>query len=139
VPKKRREREIMTNPRTPDQVDVQVGQRIRIQRLANRMSQMALANALGVTLQQVQRYEKGVSRVGAGRLTTIATALGVPVIDLLESHNGARHRRESQDAAASLLHVLNDQGALKLLRAYGGLPDGMRRLVVRLVEQIAAG
>jgi transcriptional regulator with XRE-family HTH domain len=100
---------------------------------------MALANALGVTLQQVQRYEKGVSRLGAGRLTTIATALGVPVTDLLESRNGVRHRRESQDVTAPLLHLLNDHGALKLLRAYGELPDGMRRLVVRLVEQIVAG
>jgi transcriptional regulator with XRE-family HTH domain len=128
----------MTNPRTPDQVDVQVGQRIRIQRLAITMSQVTLANALGVTLQQVRRYEKGVSRLGAGRLTAIATALGVPVADLLEPHNGVRRRREKPDVAASPLQLLNDQGALKLLRAYGKLSDGMRRSVVRLVEQIAA-
>jgi transcriptional regulator with XRE-family HTH domain len=129
----------MTNPRTPDQVDVQVGQRIRIQRLAIRMSQMTLANALGVTLQQVQRYEKGVSRLGAGRLTTVATALGVPVTDLLEPNNGVRHRRGKLGVATSPLALLNDQGALKLLRAYGQLSGGMRRSVLRLVEQIAAG
>ena len=63
----------------PDPVDVEVGHRIRIQRLARGMSQTALANHLGVTFQQVQKYEKGVNRVGAGRLTRIAEVLGVPV------------------------------------------------------------
>jgi len=129
----------MTNPRTPDQVDVQVGQRIRIQRLAIRMSQVTLAKALGVTLQQVQRYEKGVSRLGAGRLAAIAAALGVPVIDLLGAHDGVgRGRRKRDPTAASPLGLLNDQGALQLLRAYAKLSDRTRRLVVRLVEDIAA-
>ena len=63
----------------PDPVDVEVGHRIRIERLARGLSQTALANQLGVTFQQVQKYEKGVNRVGAGRLTKIAEVLGVPV------------------------------------------------------------
>ena len=53
----------------PDSIDVAVGHRIRIQRLASGMSQSALADQLGVTFQQVQKYEKGVNRVGASRLT----------------------------------------------------------------------
>ena len=63
----------------PDPVDVEVGHRIRIERLSRGLSQTALANQLGVTFQQVQKYEKGVNRVGAGRLTRIAEVLGVPV------------------------------------------------------------
>ena len=63
----------------PDPVDVEVGHRIRIERLARGLSQTALANQLGVTFQQVQKYEKGVNRVGAGRLTKIAEVLGLPV------------------------------------------------------------
>jgi transcriptional regulator with XRE-family HTH domain len=128
----------MINPRAPDQVDVQVGQRIRIQRLAVRMSQLTLAHALGVTLQQVQRYEKGVSRLGAGRLTTIASALGVPVTELLGANNGAGRRRGRQDVAPSPLQLLDDPGALRLLRAYAKLSPRMQRSVVRLLDDVAA-
>ena len=60
----------------PDPVDVEVGQRIRIERLQSGLSQTSLAEQLGVTFQQVQKYEKGVNRVGAGRLTKIAKVLG---------------------------------------------------------------
>jgi transcriptional regulator with XRE-family HTH domain len=65
--------------KTPDPVDIAVGHRIRVERLSRGMSQTVLADQLGVTFQQVQKYEKGVNRVGAGRLTKIAEALGVPV------------------------------------------------------------
>ena len=69
----------MMTPKKPDPVDVEVGQRIRIQRLQSGLSQTSLAEQLGVTFQQGQKYEKGVNRVGAGRLTKIAKVLGVPV------------------------------------------------------------
>ena len=63
----------------PDLIDVEVGQRTRIQRLAAGLSQSELAERIGVTFQQVQKYEKGMNRVGAGRLTRIARVLNVPV------------------------------------------------------------
>src|SRR2546429_9774933 len=59
--------------------DIEVGQRIRVRRMAQGMSQTELGNLLGVTFQQVQKYEKGVNRVGAGRLVRIGEALDVPV------------------------------------------------------------
>src|SRR5260370_16780010 len=68
-----------TRTKAPDARDMDVGRRIRAQRLVCRMSQTELANNLGVTFQQVQKYEKGVNRVGAGRLSRIAEVLGVPV------------------------------------------------------------
>ena len=64
--------------RAPDAIDIYVGGRIRMRRLMLKMSQTRLADQLGVTFQQVQKYEKGMNRVGASRLQTIATVLGVP-------------------------------------------------------------
>ena len=122
----------------PDPVDIEVGHRIRIERLSRGLSQTALANELGVTFQQVQKYEKGVNRVGAGRLTKIAEVLGVPVgtffagKELLESEAA----QDSNDAS-SPLKLLTVSGAFRLLRAYAGIEDSnLRRAIVDLVEQI---
>ena len=124
----------------PDPVDVEVGHRIRIERLARGLSQTALANQLGVTFQQVQKYEKGVNRVGAGRLTKIAEVLGVPVgtffagKEILDSED-----RESAAGEASPLKLLTVSGAFRLLRAYADIEDAtLRRSIVDLVEQIAS-
>jgi transcriptional regulator with XRE-family HTH domain len=123
----------MKSPKAPDAVDVQVGQRIRVQRLAIRMTQAALGNELGVTFQQVQKYEKGVTRVGAARLAKIAEVLRVPVANLLEADKDTK-------LGDSALALLGRRGALKLLRAFSKLSDDkMRRSVVQLVERIAAG
>ena len=123
----------------PDPVDVEVGHRIRIERLARGLSQTALATQLGVTFQQVQKYEKGVNRVGAGRLTKIAEVLGVPVgaffsgKEMLESEPG-----QTADAA-SPLKLLTVSGAFRLLRAYAEIEDAnLRRSIVDLVEQITS-
>ena len=70
--------------RTPDLLDVMVGARIRILRNHRGMSQGELAGKIGVTFQQVQKYEKGTNRVGAGRLSRIAAGLGVSVGDAFE-------------------------------------------------------
>src|SRR4029079_9175660 len=63
----------------PTQTDVLVGSRVRVRRLELGLSQTALANELGVTFQQVQKYEKGTNRIGASRLHDMARVLGVPV------------------------------------------------------------
>jgi transcriptional regulator with XRE-family HTH domain len=124
----------------PDPVDVEVGHRIRIERLSRGLSQTALANQLGVTFQQVQKYEKGVNRVGAGRLTKIAEVLGVPVgsfftgKEVLDSEDRTTNADE-----ASPLKLLTVSGAFRLLRAYADIEDGnLRRSIVDLVEQVSA-
>jgi len=66
-----------TNPRTTTAVDIHVGQKIRGRRIFLQMSQTDLADALGITFQQIQKYEKGLNRVGASRLQQISDALGV--------------------------------------------------------------
>lgn len=122
----------------PDPIDVEVGQRIRIERLQSGLSQTSLADQLGVTFQQVQKYEKGVNRVGAGRLTKIAKVLGVPVSTFFGAHDAGTI--SDRGTASSPLKLLTVPGALRLLRAYALLNDGkMRRSIVDLVENISAG
>lgn len=75
--------------KTPDVIDVYVGSRIRLQRKLNGISQTALAEGLGITFQQVQKYEKGTNRVGSSRLQAIANILGVPVSFFFEEGPGA--------------------------------------------------
>jgi transcriptional regulator with XRE-family HTH domain len=129
----------MKKPKEPDSVDMDVGQRIRLYRLQSRLSQTELAKHLGVTFQQVQKYEKGVNRVGAGRLTKIANVLGIPVSTFFGVHDATTIARSDRGTASSPLKLLTVPGALRLLRAYGQLNDGkMRRSIVGLVENIAA-
>jgi len=122
----------------PDPVDIEVGHRIRIERLARGLSQTALANQLGVTFQQVQKYEKGVNRVGAGRLTKIAEVLGIEVSTFFGAKEmGVEGVKESGEA--SPLKLLTVSGAFRLLRAYGDIEDSnLRRAIVHLVEQISS-
>jgi transcriptional regulator with XRE-family HTH domain len=102
--------------------------------------QTSLAEQLGVTFQQVQKYEKGVNRVGGGRLTKIAKVLGVPVVTFFGAHDAAPIERGDRAMGSSPLKLLTVPAALKLLRSYGQLNDGkMRRSIVGLVENIAAG
>ena len=127
----------MRTPKKPDPVDVEVGQRIRILRLQSRLSQTALADQLGVTFQQVQKYERGVNRVGAGRLTKIAKALGVPVSAFFGAHDAGALEHTARGTVNSPLKLLTLPGALRLLLAYGCLNDGtMRRSIVQMVENI---
>ena len=123
----------------PDPVDVEVGHRIRIERLARGLSQTALANQLGVTFQQVQKYEKGVNRVGAGRLTKIAEVLGVPVGTFFSGKEMLESEPSRSGDEPSPLKLLTVSGAFRLLRAYAEIEDAnLRRSIVDLVEQITS-
>jgi transcriptional regulator with XRE-family HTH domain len=121
----------------PDPVDVEVGHRIRIERLARGLSQTALANQLGVTFQQVQKYEKGVNRVGAGRLTKIAEVLGVQVATFFTGKEMIDAEDPKERGEASPLKLLTVPGAFRLLRAYADIEEAnLRRAIVDLIEQI---
>ena len=123
----------------PDPVDIEVGHRIRIERLARGLSQTALASQLGVTFQQVQKYEKGVNRVGAGRLTKIAEVLGIEVGAFFGAKDGADAAAAKERGESSPLKLLTVSGAFRLLRAYGDIEDSnLRRAIVDLVEQISS-
>lgn len=116
----------------PHPTDVVVGRNIRIRRLAKDMSQTALATRIGVTFQQIQKYEKGTNRVGASRLMQIAKALDVPIHFFFDGT-----ATDAIDSASPLRLISNPQ-ALRLARAFARIRDsGLRRSVVRLIEDIA--
>ena len=116
----------------PDPLDVVVGAKIRIFRMHSKMSQTDLAEQIGVTFQQVQKYEKGMNRVGASRLSRIATVLGISVGDLFESPV------DKPDDSASPFWLLAEPGALRVLRAYARTSDSrVRHAIAELVESIA--
>jgi len=110
-----------------------VGRNIRIYRLQKRLTQTDLADQLGLTFQQVQKYEKGTNRVGSGRLLKIATFLNVPVAALFTGSD------EMADTDKQLIFdQLARPHANRLLQAFARIDDdGLRRSVVQLVEEIA--
>ena len=112
-------------------LDAMVGAKIRMFRINRGMSQTALAERIGVSFQQVQKYEKGANRVGASRLSQIASVLGISVGDLFES---------SQQKIAdpgSPVHLLAEPGALRVLKAYLRTNSRVRLAIAKLVESIA--
>jgi transcriptional regulator with XRE-family HTH domain len=118
--------------RNPDPLDIEVGQRVRTFRLQNGFSQEKLGDQLGLTFQQVQKYEKGTNRIGAGRLQRIANILGVPVADFFTSH------RQGEVAPAEVFRLLDTAAALRLVRAYSRINNPkLQQAITRLVESIA--
>ena len=118
--------------KTPDPLDVMVGARIRIFRTPRGMSQSDLAARIGVAFQQVQKYEKGINRVGASRLSRIAAVLDISIGDLFEP---SRNKRSD---AKSPFRLLAERDALRVLTAFSRTRDPrVRRAIALLVETIA--
>ncbi len=86
----------MASPRSVGKVDKDMGQRIRLRRVELKITQRKLAEALGVTFQQLQKYENGLNRVGAARLEQIAAILDVPITFFYDSGKAAKSRRKSR-------------------------------------------
>ena len=124
----------MKSPKTPNAIDVAVGHNVRIRRLTRGLSQSQLGKRIGVTFQQIQKYEKGTNRIGGGRLVRIAETLGVPVRTLFD---GVETTADSH--APSMLRLLADARAFRLARAFVVIGDDATRLsIVVVVEQLAA-
>jgi transcriptional regulator with XRE-family HTH domain len=104
-----------------DPIDIAVGARIRLLRKVRGLSQQALADAAGVTFQQIQKYERGSNRVSASMLSRIAGALKTPVAEMFGEAGG--HSGAIDEVAA----LLAEPGALELLKAYSALPRGAPR------------
>jgi transcriptional regulator with XRE-family HTH domain len=126
--------------KVPDSVDKYVGSRVRMRRLMLDMSQEKLGNELGITFQQVQKYEKGTNRISASRLQAMSHILQVPVPFFFEGAPQIAGRVGKGAAAPSPAYVadfLADADGLKLVRAFTEISDAkLRRSLVRLVEQI---
>jgi transcriptional regulator with XRE-family HTH domain len=118
--------------RSPSTVDVAVGRNVRSWRIARGMSQTQLGNRLGISFQQVQKYEIGRNRIPTGRLVKTAAALGVPISALFQGTDAA-------DPSQSLLALVSDSRSFRLAHAFAAIKHRSARLwLVNLVENIAA-
>lgn len=130
-------RSFNTKKRRPNSADSQVGESIRAHRLMASMSQSDLAEQLGVSFQQVQKYEKGTNRVGAGRLPQIAEIFGVPIGALFKGYADASPGERTGSAVP--IKLVTDTATVKLLTAYAEITDrSVRRNLSELVERIAS-
>ena len=119
------------NARDPNPIDVHVGRQLAIYRRVAGMSQEALGDAIGVTFQQVQKYEKGSNRVGASRLFLIGKALDVPISVFFAGLN-------AEDEGAHSVPDATARDGLDLLAAFRTIEDeATRRHLVGLARSIA--
>lgn len=120
------------DPRNKTPEDAKIGQRIRVRRIEAAMSQAVLGEKLGVTFQQVQKYEKGVNRVSATRLQQIAKLFEEP---------SSYFTGEGETASTTkFTSLLTDAPSQRLLKAFSNIPSTeMRYKIVHLIEQISGG
>ena len=121
-------------------VDARVGHRVRLRRMLMGMSQERLGELLGLTFQQVQKYEKGVNRIGAGRLFEIAGILGVPIGFFYEDAEGALTAAPGfaeDDDSGSVMEFISSGEGLQLTLAFMRIKDSkVRRRILDLVRQL---
>jgi transcriptional regulator with XRE-family HTH domain len=127
--------EVKLVKKSPSDADRHIGRRIRLRRISIGMSQERLGELLGLTFQQVQKYEKGMNRVGAGRLVDVAQALGVPVGYFFEGYV----KETSPDSPGdSLQPLISTPDGLALARAFARIDDStVRKRLVAVVESMA--
>src|SRR5215471_11506288 len=125
----------------PDPTDQHVGSRVRMRRKMLAMSQEQLAEALGISYQQVQKCEKGANRIGASRLQQISQILQVPVAFFFEGAPNALAPHDSSGSALSMAQIddfISDSDGLRLIGAFTRVDNAaLRRRIVMLVQEIA--
>ena len=122
--------------RRADSRDAEVGRRVRSRRLECRLSQTELADRIGVTFQQVQKYEKGVNRIGAGRLQRISEALEVPISFFF---NTSTSTREQGGASESVFGFMQTSGSVRIVKAFHKIKSRKaRQLLVEMAEELAS-
>ena len=127
--------------KSPNPVDIHVGSRVRMRRLMLDLSQTRLADALGLTFQQVQKYEKGVNRISASRLQHISHILQVPISFFFEGSPG-NSQGSKKNATAPFPTYVSDfvatSDGLSLVKAFVEIKrSNLRRAIVHLVEEMA--
>ncbi len=130
--------------RRPNPVDVHVGNRVRLQRMLIGISQEKLGERLGLTFQQVQKYEKGINRIGASRLFELSRVLGVPVQFFYDDApgSGAQHGAApgfaDRSSDSHVFEFLSSREGLELNRAFSRITDPkVRKSVLDLVRSLA--
>jgi transcriptional regulator with XRE-family HTH domain len=122
--------------RETNDVDRFVGERIRLYRSMIGMSQQKLAENIGVTFQQLQKYERGENRIGAGRLLMAATALGIPITFLLDQEGFTQRQGSTALPEPEMPESVRD--AYSIGRAFSQISDPeIRRSITTLVQSLA--
>ncbi len=130
--------------RRPNPIDTHVGSRVRLRRMLLGMSQEKLGEKLGLTFQQVQKYEKGVNRVGASRLFDLSAVLGVPIQFFYDEAPAGESRVASQQpgfaekaSESYIFDFLNTREGLELNKAFARIQDPKaRRAIIDLVRAL---
>lgn len=127
------------HPKQPDPIDAHVGSRIRKRRTILGISQGKLGEALGITFQQVQKYETGTNRIGAGRLYRISRILEVPITFFYEGCEDTTNGNDVGDRINSdPLAAADDRSLLEALRAFNRIRDPeLRQRAIDLLKAIA--
>ena len=137
----RTEQDLLESLRKParreaNDVDRFVGERIRLYRSMIGMSQQKLAEHLGVTFQQLHKYERGENRIGSGRLLMVATALGIPITFLLDQDGFKQRQGTAALAEPETPEAVRD--AYSIGRAFSQITDPeVRRSITTLVQSLA--
>ena len=127
-------------PKPPNPVDRHVGSRVRMRRIMLGMSQEKLGEGLGLTFQQIQKYEKGTNRIGASRIQQISEILQVPVSFLFEGSPGSSAVFNEAPSPTYIADFLATAEGLALVRAFTNIPNiKLRRAIVEMVELISGG
>lgn len=130
------------NKKKPNPIDVHVGSRIRLRRNMLGFSQERLGESLGITFQQIQKYEKGTNRVGASRLQAIASILNTPVSFFFEGapeDDEENIGRLAEEGTPYTADFLSSSEGIQLNRAFVKITDAkIRRRVLDLVKALAA-
>lgn len=134
------------NARRPNPVDVHVGSRVRLRRMLLGLSQEKLGEQLGLTFQQIQKYEKGVNRIGASRLYDLSRVLGVGVDFFFDDFKASEAPQDGKTVGVSLfgesdsgiVEFLKSREAIELNRAFSQITDAsVRRSVIDLVRNLS--
>ena len=127
----------MANKKQPNPIDIHVGSRVRLRRMMLSMSQEKLGEQLGITFQQIQKYEKGTNRIGASRLQHIARVLSVPVAFFFEDAPGGQVVSGMAEAPETsyVVDFLSSSEGIQLNKAFVRIKDvKLRRRVIDLVR-----
>ena len=125
---------------SPHPIDIHVGSRVKLRRMILGMSQEALGKSLGLTFQQIQKYEKGVNRIGASRMFELSRLLEVPVQFFFDGFDNKPQAVQgfAEDAAESVMDLVNSPEGVQLCRYFSEIKDiEVRRRVLDLVRSIA--
>lgn len=135
----------MAEEKRPHPIDIHVGGRVRLRRTMLGMSQDKLAESLGLTFQQIQKYEKGVNRIGSSRVFEISRVLGVPIQFFFDDYDFDTGRsygfsEANADDGAAMMALLNTPEGVQLCKHFASIKDPkIRKRVLELVKSLSDG